>query len=209
MRDVRAPEHSNRLWRIVESPFFTGFILAVIIANAVVLGLQTYPEIEEGRGDLLNFLNDLFLAIFVLELALRIGAYGRRPHDFFRSGWNIFDFVVIAVAFVPGIRESSTLLRLARLLRVVRVVRILPELRVLVTGVVRSLPPLGSMLLLTTVMLFVYGMLGWLLFAEEIPQDWGNIGRAMLSLFVLLTLEDFPRYMEAGMEVHRGRGSTS
>jgi voltage-gated sodium channel len=199
---VPAPEHTNRLWRIVESPFFTGFILAVIIANAVVLGLQTYPEIEERRGDLLNFLNDAFLAVFVIELALRIGAYGRRPQDFFRSGWNVFDFVVIAIAFVPGIRESSTLLRLARLLRVVRVVRILPELRVLVTGVVRSLPPLGSMLLLTTVMLFVYGMLGWLLFSEELPDDWGNIGRAMLSLFVLLTLEDFPRYMEAGMEVH-------
>ena len=58
------------------------------------------------------------------------------------------------------------------------------------------------MLLLTTVLLFIYGMLGWLLFADEIPQDWGNIGRAMLSLFVLLTLEDFPRYMERGMEVH-------
>ena len=199
---MRAPEHPNRIWRLVESPFFTGFILVVIIANAVVLGLQTYPEVEEQRGDLLNLLNDLFLAIFVVELALRIGAYGRRPQDFFRSGWNIFDFVVIGVAFVPGIRESSTLLRLARLLRVVRVVRILPELRVLVTGVVRSLPPLGSMLLLTTVMLFVYGMLGWLLFAEELPAEWGNIGRAMLSLFVLLTLEDFPRYMEAGMEVH-------
>jgi voltage-gated sodium channel len=202
MHGVRAPEHSNRLWRIVESPIFTGFILIVIIANAVVLGLQTYEEIESRYGEALNLLNDLCLAIFVVELAIRIGAYGRRPQDFFRSGWNIFDFVVIGVAFVPGIRESSTLLRLARLLRVVRVVRILPELRVLVTGVVRSLPPLGSMLLLTTVMLFVYGMLGWLLFADEIPQDWGNIGRAMLSLFVLLTLEDFPRYMEAGMEVH-------
>jgi voltage-gated sodium channel len=202
MRSVNAPEHRNRLWRIVESPIFTGFILAVIIANAVVLGLQTYEEIEDRHGDALNLLNDLFLGIFVIELAVRIGAYGRRPQDFFRSGWNVFDFIVIGVAFVPGIRESSTLLRLARLLRVVRVVRILPELRVLVTGVVRSLPPLGSMLLLTTVMLFVYGMLGWLLFADEIPQDWGNIGRAMLSLFVLLTLEDFPRYMEAGMEVH-------
>jgi voltage-gated sodium channel len=200
---VRAPEHRSRLWRIVESPIFTGFILTVIIANAVVLGLQTYPEIESRHGDALNLLNDLFLVIFVIELGLRIGAYGRRPQEFFRSGWNVFDFVVIAVAFVPGIRESSTLLRLARLLRVVRVVRILPELRVLVTGVVRSLPPLGSMLLLTTVMLFVYGMLGWLLFGEEIPADWGNIGRAMLSLFVLLTLEDFPRYMEAGMEVHQ------
>jgi voltage-gated sodium channel len=200
---VQPPVRPNRLWRIVESPIFTGFILVAIIGNAVVLGLQTYEEIESRYGDALNLLNDLFLAVFVVELALRIGAYGRRPQDFFRSGWNIFDFVVIAVAFVPGIRESSTLLRLARLLRVVRVVRILPELRVLVTGVVRSLPPLGSMLLLTTVMLFVYGMLGWLLFGEELPADWGNIGRAMLSLFVLLTLEDFPRYMEAGMEVHQ------
>jgi voltage-gated sodium channel len=199
---VQQPVQPNRLWRIVESPLFTGFILVVIIANAVVLGLQTYEEIESRYGDLLNLLNDLFLAIFVVELVLRIGAYGRRPREFFRDGWNVFDFVVIGVAFIPGIRESSTLLRLARLLRVVRVVRILPELRVLVTGVVRSLPPLGSMLLLTTVLLFVYGMVGWLLFGEEIPEDWGNIGRAMLSLFVLLTLEDFPRYMEAGMEVH-------
>ena len=199
---MRAPEHPSRLWRLVESPIFTSFILGVIIANAVVLGLQTYPKIEEQHGDLLNFLNDLFLAIFVVELALRLGAYGRRPQNFFRDGWNVFDFIVVAVAFVPGVRESSTLLRLARLLRVVRVVRFLPELRVLIAGVVRSLPPLGSVLLLTTVMLFVYGMLGWLLFGDEIPADWGNIGRAMLSLIVLLTLEDFPRYMDAGMEVH-------
>ena len=197
-----APERTNRLWRIVESPIFTGFILVVIVANAVVLGLQTYEVIESKHGDTLNLLNDLFLAIFVVELALRMGAYGRRPQDFFLSGWNIFDFVVIGFAFVPGVRESSTLLRIARLLRVVRVVRILPDLRILVTGVIRSLPPLGSMLLLTTVLLFIYGMLGWLLFGDEIPEDWGNIGRAMLSLFVLLTLEDFPRYMERGMEVH-------
>jgi voltage-gated sodium channel len=199
---VRPPETPNRLWRLVESPIFIAFVLLVIVANAVVLGLQTYPRIERDYGDTLNLLNDVFLAIFVVELALRIGAYGRRPQDFLRSGWNIFDFVVIGFAFVPGVRESSTLLRVARLLRVVRIVRILPDLRILVTGVVRSLPPLGSMLLLTTVMIFIYGMLGWLLFADELPQDWGNIGRAMLSLFVLLTLEDFPRYMERAMDVH-------
>jgi voltage-gated sodium channel len=200
---VSVPAHSNRLWRLVESPVFTGFILAVILANAVVLGLQTYEEIENRHGDTLNLLNDIFLAIFVVELVLRMAAYGRRPQDFFRSGWNVFDFVVVGFAFVPGVRESSTLLRIARLLRVVRIVRILPDLRILITGVIRSLPPLGSMLLLVTVLLFIYGMLGWLLFAEEIPQDWGNIGRAMLSLFVLLTLEDFPRYMERGMEVYQ------
>jgi voltage-gated sodium channel len=148
---VSAPAQPNRLWRLVESPVFTGFILAVILANAVVLGLQTYDEIESRHGDTLNLLNDVFLAVFVVELALRMAAYGRRPLDFFRSGWNVFDFVVVGFAFVPGVRESSTLLRIARLLRVVRIVRILPDLRILITGVIRSLPPLGSMLLLTTV----------------------------------------------------------
>ena len=192
----------NALWRIVESAWFTTLILVVIVANAVVLGLQTYDGIVAEHGDTLELLNDVFLAIFVLELALRIGAYGRRPQDFFRSGWNVFDFVVIAAAFVPGLRTNSTLLRLARLARVVRVVRLLPDLRVLLTAVVRSLPPLGSMVILTVLLLFVYGMIGWLLFGDELPDDWGNIGSAMLTLFVLLTLANFPQYLDEGMEVH-------
>ena len=202
MGPMAVPERPSRLWRLVESPLFVTLVLLVILANAFVLGLQTYPRLEREHGSTLDLLNEVFLWFFVGELALRLGAYGRRPGDFFRSGWNVFDFIVIGVAFVPGVRESSTLLRLARLLRVVRVVRILPDLRVLVTAVVRSLPPLGSMVLLTTLMIFVYGMLGWLLFADELPQDWGTIGEAMLSLFVMLTLEDFPRYMERAMEVH-------
>jgi voltage-gated sodium channel len=138
----------------------------------------------------------------VIELLMRIGSYGRRPQDFFKSGWNIFDFVVISAAFVPGVRDSSTLLRLARLLRVVRIVRLLPDLRVLLTGVVRSLPPLISMTILVTLLLFVYGMIGWLLFADELPEQWGTIGSAMLTLFVMLTLENFPQYMDDGMSVH-------
>lgn len=200
---MAVPEHRGRLWRLVESPFFTALVLAVILANAVVLGMQTYPDLERNHGDTFDLLNMIFLGFFVVEVSLRIAAYGRRPQDFFRSGWNIFDFVVVALAFVPGIRESSTLLRIARLMRVVRVVRVLPDLRLLVEGVVRSLPPLGSMVLLTTLIIFVYGMFGWLLFGEELPQDWGNIGTAMLSLFVILTLEDFPRYMERAMEIHQ------
>lgn len=145
----------NGLVRLVESPLFAALVLAVIVANAVVLGLQTYDELVRQYGGLLDTLNDVFLAFFVVELVLRIGAHGRRPQDFFRSGWNVFDFVVVAAAFVPGLRENSTLLRLARLARVVRLVRLLPDLRILVVAVVRSLPPLGSMVLLTTLILFV------------------------------------------------------
>jgi voltage-gated sodium channel len=199
----------NTLARIVDSPVFTTVVLTVIVANAVVLGLQTYDGIVERYGDLLDVLNGVFLGFFVVELALRISAYGRRPQDFFRGGWNVFDFVIIAVAFVPGVRENSTLLRLAWLLRVVRVVRLLPDLRVLLTAVVRSLPPLGSMAILTTLILFVYGMVGWSLFGEEAPKEWGDIGSAMLTLFTLLTLENFPVYMEQAGRSTPGRGCTS
>jgi voltage-gated sodium channel len=196
---VTVPE---RLSRVVSAHWFTTTVLVVIVVNAVVLGLETYEGVDDRYGDELDLVNGLCFVVFVVELTLRIGAYGRRPWLFFRDGWNVFDFVVIAVAFVPGIRQSSTLLRLARLARVVRIVRLFPDLRVLLAGVWRSVPPLFAIGLATGMLLFVYGMIGWTLFADELPADWGNIGRAMLTLFVMLTLENFPTYMDAGMEVH-------
>jgi voltage-gated sodium channel len=192
----------NRLAAIVDAPWFTSTILAVIVVNAIALGLETYPGIDDRWGDALFLLNEVCLAIFVVELALRIASYLPRPLGFFRDGWNVFDFVVIGAAFVPGVRESATLLRIVRLARVFRVVRFLPDVRVLLAGVYRSIPPLFSIGLLTAMLLFFYGMIGWSLFHDELPKDWGTIGRAMLTLFVMLTLENFPTYMDAGMEVH-------
>ena len=192
----------ERLARIVAAHWFTTTILGVIVVNAVVLGLGTYSGIDERHGDVLELVNGVCFVIFCVELALRIGAYGSKPWRFFRDGWNVFDFAVIAVAFLPGVRSSSTLLRLARLARVVRIVRLFPDLRVLLSGVWRSVPPLFAIALATGMLLFVYGMVGWTLFGEELPAQWGNIGRAMLTLFVMLTLENFPTYMDAGMEVH-------
>ena len=187
--------------RIVASPIFTGVIVATILVNAVVLGLHTYEQIDDRWGLTLDVINGACLTIFIVELCIRIAAYWPRPLAFFRDGWNVFDFVVIGAAFVPGIRENSTLLRLARLARVVRIVRLLPELRVLLAGVWRSVPPLASIGAVTLMVLFVYGMVGWILFSDELPAQWGNIGRAMLTLFVMLTLEDFPTYMDAAMEI--------
>jgi voltage-gated sodium channel len=191
----------NPLRRLVDSPQFTAAVVAVFIANAVVLGLQTYPGLERRYGDTLDLLNGIFLAFFVVEMALRIASYLPRPWRFFLDGWNVFDFVAVGLAFVPGLRENSTILRLARLARIVRVVHLLPDVRILITAVVRSLPPLGSMAILTTLILFIYGMVGWQLFGDEEPQDWGTIGEAMLTLFTMLTLEDFPAYMERGREI--------
>jgi voltage-gated sodium channel len=189
------------LRRLVDSSAFTAAVVAVILANALVLGLQTYPELDRRYGDTLDFLNDIFLAFFVVEILLRIASYLPRPWRFFRDGWNVFDFLAVGLAFAPVLRENATVLRLARLARIVRVVHLLPDVRVLITAVWRSLPPLGSMAILTTLILFIYGMIGWQLFGEEEPEHWGTIGEAMLTLFVMLTLENFPVYMERGMEI--------
>jgi voltage-gated sodium channel len=189
------------LARLVDSAAFTAAVVTVILANALVLGLQTYPGLDGRHGDVLDLLNAIFLAFFVAEILLRIASYFPRPWRFFLDGWNVFDFVAVGLAFGPGLRENATVLRLARLARIVRVVHLLPDVRTLITAVVRSLPPLGSMAILTTLILFVYGMIGWQLFSQEQPQHWGTIGRAMLTLFVMLTLENFPQYMERGMEI--------
>jgi voltage-gated sodium channel len=192
---------SNLAARAVDSGPFTAVVVATIAVNAVVLGLQTYEGLEERWGEWLDLLNALCLGVFVIELLVRLASYWPRPWAFFRSGWNVFDFVIIGAAFVPGIRQNATLLRLVRLLRVVRVIRVLPDLRVLLLGVWRSVPPLVSIGVVTLLILFIYGMVGWILFSEELPEQWGDIGSAMLTLFVMLTLENFPVYMDAAMEV--------
>ena len=191
-----------RCARIADSTRFQGFIFAVIVVNAVALGLQTYDGIDADAGSALRVVNEVCVGIFVIELAIRITAYGSRPQNFFRDGWNIFDFVVITAAFVPGVRESTTLLRLARLLRVVRVVTVLPEFRIIVRGMARSLPPLGSLALLGVLLMYVYGMVGWILFHEGDPENWGNLGDAMLTLFVIMTLENWPQYLDAAQAIH-------
>jgi voltage-gated sodium channel len=191
----------NLAARVVDSAPFTTVVVATIAVNAVVLGLQTYDGVVDRWGDALDLINALCLGIFAVELVVRIGSYWPRPWRFFRSGWNVFDFVVIGAAFVPGVRQNSTLLRLVRLLRVVRIVRVLPDLRVLLLGVWRSVLPLASIAAVTAMLLFVYGMVGWIWFGDELPEQWGDIGRAMLTLFVMLTLENFPTYMDAAMDV--------
>lgn len=191
-----------RCAQIAASTRFQAFIFAVIVVNAIALGLGTYDDIEDEAGTLLTVVSEVCVGIFVIELLIRIAAYGRRPQDFFRDGWNVFDFVVITAAFAPGVRESTTLLRLARLLRVVRVVTVLPEFRIIVRGMVRSLPPLGSLALIGVLLMYVYGMVGWILFHEGDPENWGTLGDSMLTLFVMMTLENWPAIMDSAQAIH-------
>lgn len=186
--------------RTADATWFNVTIFAIIALNAVVLGLSTYDRIDEEHGSLLTLANEVILGIFVCEIAIRIIGFGRRPQDYFKSGWNVFDFVIVGAAFVPGVRENATLLRLVRLARVLRVVRLLPDLRVLTVAVGRSLPGVASLAVLTVLLVFVYGMLGWVLFGDDDP-GFADIGNAMLTLFVTMTLENFPDQLEAGRAI--------
>jgi len=128
-------------------------------------------------------------------------SYFPRPLNFFRSGWNIFDFIVIGAALIPAIRAQAEVLRLLRLARIVRLLRFLPNARVLLSTMGKALPSVLSMVVLVILILFIYGMVGFVMFSDALPQEWGNIGSSMMTLFILLTLENFPTYLDQAQEV--------
>jgi voltage-gated sodium channel len=185
---------------LVETTAFQATVVTAILLNAVVLGLETYEGVVERFGDALDVLNGAFLALFTVEIAIRILAHGPRMHRYFASGWNVFDAVVIGSAYLPFVRESVTLLRLLRLLRVARLVSVLPGLRVVIRGLLRSIAPLASVAVLTVFLLYVYGMIGWVWFGEDDPDHFGDAGTAMLTMFQILTLEGWNEVMDASLE---------
>ena len=154
------------------------------------------PEVKQTLGELDTFA----LYLYLVELIMRIVSYGKRPWEFFRQGWNIFDFSIVVLSF--GIFSGETIiLRLLRIFRLIRIFRFLPEVRVLTSSVVKSLPPLMSVGVLIFLALFIYGMAGVYLFGEQLPESWGNITLALTTLFILLTLENFPNYLEEAVEI--------
>ncbi|MFU8874324.1 ion transporter [Micromonospora sp. SL4-19] len=204
-RRSAAPAPGSRLSRvarwcagIVESRGFKMAIVVVIGVNPLVLGVETY-SLAGSVGPLLEALEWFFRTVFVAEVVLRVLAYGRRPQDFFRQGWNVFDVVVIAAAFIPGLHGDSAALRVVRVARVARLLRFWPALRTILAALLRSLPSVGGFLALALVTLYVYGMAGWLIFGEVDPEEYGTIGRSVLTLFVLLSLNTLPDLIEQGM----------
>ena len=186
--------------RIVYSSQFELLIAFIILVNAVSLALLTMPEVDPEVKETLGELDTLALYIYLIELIMRMVSYGKRPWEFFRQGWNIFDFSIVLLSF--GLFSGETIiLRLLRIFRLIRIFRFLPEVRVLTSSVVKSLPPLMSVGVLIFLALFIYGMAGVYLFGEQLPDSWGNITLALTSLFILLTLENFPNYLEEAVEI--------
>lgn len=183
--------------RIVERPFFQNGILAVIVANAVLIGMATNPELLERHQSLFRLGNLLIQVVFVVEIVIRLTAFAPRVHRFFADGWNVFDFSVVALSLIPAVGPFATVARLARLLRAVRLVSVVPELRLIVGTMVRSIPSMGHVLLLLGLLVYVYAVLGVHLFREVDPAHWSSLPRAALTLFEMLTLEGWVDVQDA------------
>lgn len=200
-RQALVREVTVRCVALVAAPWFNlaGFI--VIVVNAAALGLETYPSVVDATGPALRIVEYLCVTGFVVELLIRFGSHLDVPAGFVRDRWNLFDLAIVVAPLLPGVRENVTLLRLLRLARILRTFRLFPSLRVILVGIRRSLPGLGSFLLVTVLLLYGYAILGWMLFGHAYPERYGTAGQAMLTLFLLLSLDGITDTLQAGREV--------
>lgn len=189
--------------RIASSARFQGAVLAVIVANAVLIGLETSPALRDRYGGLFDALNLAVQVVFVGELAVRLVAHAPRVHRFFLEGWNVFDFTIVALSLLPAAGPFATVARLARLLRALRLVSALPELRLIVATMLRSIPSLANVVVLLGLILYVYAVAGVHLFGAADPGHWGSLPRAGLTLFEILTLEGWVDLMDASSAATR------
>src|SRR5258705_3394502 len=159
--------------------------MSLIIINAVILGLETSQTVMASYGDLLDILDHIILAIFVVELAARIAVHRL---DFLRDPWSVFDFVVVGIALVPA-TDTFTVLRALRILRVLRLITAVPTLKRVVAGLLASLPGMGSIVFLLGLIYYVFGVMGTKLFGGTNPELFGTLGKSLFTLFTVMTLE--------------------
>lgn len=188
--------------RAVEARWFEPAMIGLIVFNGVLIGLETAPDVMGRYGALLRLGNDLILWVFILEAALKITAVAPRFALYFGSGWNLFDFSVVALSLLPATGEFALVARLIRVLRVLRLVSTVPQLRLIVATLVRSIPSMGHVILLMGIILYIYAVTGFHLFQERDPANWGTLGRALLTLFQIVTLEGWVDVMDAVLEAH-------
>lgn len=175
-------------------------MIFLIAVNAVVLAMDAIPSLARENGDILMQLDEIILWIFVVELTLRLIAYREK---FFTEGWNLFDFAVVAISFVPAASGFSAL-RAFRVFRVLRLISAFPRLRSVVGGLLKSIPGIASVALLLALFVFVAAILATNLYGMGTPHLFGDLWTSMFTLFKIMTLEGWPDIADQVMAVYPG-----
>lgn len=185
--------------RIVRSRWFEHTILGLIVLGAVVVGLETSRSIMARWGGVLHAIDRLVVLAFAVEALLKMASHGRRFGRYFQDPWNVFDFVIVVVCLLPMHAQYAAVLRLARVLRTLRLISTVPRLQLLVTALLKSAPSMVYVALLLGLHFYVYGVLGVFLWRDNDPVHFRDLPTALLTLFQVITLEDWTDVMYVQM----------
>lgn len=189
----------EKIGNLVDHPISQRFIVILLFVNALTLGLETSDEVMSTYGSWIGRINDEIPYIFVVEVSARLFARGRR---FFGEAWNIFDVIIITVSFLPS-GSAFSALRALRILRVLHVISLVPRMRHVVAAMIRSLPQIGSIVALLLIISYISSVIVTHLYGSDYPELFGSIGRSMLTLFQLMTLEGWAaEVVRPVMETH-------
>ncbi len=180
----------QKLHTIVEHKYFQSTIIFLILINAIIVGIETYPTIYADHKSLFFTLDLILLWIFTVEIVMRLLA-GPSYKDFFKSGWNWFDFLIVTAGHVFAGAHFVTVLRILRVLRVFRAISVIPSLRKLVDALVMTIPSLGNILLLMSIIFYIFAVTGTMLFQTVAPEYFGTLELSLLTLFQVVTLESW------------------
>ncbi len=184
---AESPNARAKLAASIEAPHAQSLIIALILVNAVILGLETSPAVMANWGGLLMRLDQAILAVFVIELVIRLVAHGWR---FFRDPWSVFDFIVIAIALLPATGPFAVL-RALRVLRVLRLLTMVPNMRRVVGGLLAAIPGLASVFGILSIIFYVASVIATKLFGGQFPEWFGSLGSSAYTLFQVMTLESW------------------
>ena len=185
--------------KIADANWFQNGVTAAILVAGVLVGIATYADFSAEHELILDILNKTILGIFIVEIFVKILAKGKKPWMFFADGWNIFDFIIVAAAFMPFGGSSIAILRLLRLLRVLKLIKALPKLQMLVGALLKSIPSMGYVSILLLLLFYIYAVAGVFFFGDNDPIHYSDLQTSMLSLFRIVTLEDWTDIMYINM----------
>lgn len=175
---------------VVNHSAFTGIIMGLILINAVIIGMETYPNLYHQYNNWFHYSERLLLWIFTFEIAIRMMAV--RPwHNFFKDGWNLFDFVIIASGHLLAGGYFVSVLRVLRILRVLRAITIMPSLQKMILALLRTIPALGNIIFLMLLLFYVFAVMGTMFFKDTAPEYFGTLHASFLTLFQVVTLESW------------------
>lgn len=191
-----------KIKNVRDSRWFSNLTTSIIIFYASVLGFETLDTVAQPLGDFLHVLDYLVTIYFVIELIIKMTAEDKFL-NFFKSGWNLFDFVIVMITLMP--LENSSFAAIARLLRVFRVLRLFtarPELKAIIDMLIRAIPSIVDIVILLFIIFYIYAIMGSFIFADMPSGLWDNFLVAMLTLFRVFTFEDWTDVMYETMEVY-------